>query len=127
MHNYTWGPQYVLGQADIDNEHHVFFDLLARIENEFDTTDDLVYEIKLLEELQLYARFHFQSEENIYEKLGLDGIENHRAVHRTLLNQLEQKSYDFMRNRDKDALINLLFRWLSEHTLGDDRAMLENL
>ena len=126
MHEYTWGPQYILGQPDIDDQHHVFFDLLARIENEFDTTDDLVYEIKLLEELQLYARFHFQSEENIYEKLGLDGIEAHRAAHRELMDQLEQQTYLFMRERDKETLIQLLFRWLVEHTLGEDRAMLEN-
>ena len=124
MSYFQWSSKYQLGHRDIDDQHHVFFDLIARIEHELKTTDDIAYEIKLLEELYHYAQFHFHSEENIYEKMELDGLDEHRLEHKKLLSDVEQEIYNFMRTRDHKHLIDFIGHWLTNHTLTEDKMML---
>ena len=60
-----WESDFETGNEYIDLQHRYFLDLITRIRENFEETNDVDYKGKLIIELKKYADFHFTSEENI--------------------------------------------------------------
>lgn len=128
----TWTSDFKIGIGDVDLQHEYFVFLINRLIDELKISDDSVYKHRLLEELCLYAGFHFTSEENLMMKTGFPGLGEHKHLHRDLLSSLNDRInyYRLSRETEKE-IIKFLIDWFTRHTLKKDRLfgqfMCENL
>lgn len=119
-----WESKYELGIEDIDFQHHCFFNLIKRLDEELGRADHLDYQASLVNELNAYARFHFISEENLMRRAGFPELDAHRRHHRELIEQL---SYRQLRLTTKQSgeecaeIVSFLKQWFFAHTGHEDR------
>jgi len=121
MHIYKWQDKYDVGIDAIDVEHR---NLLICI-NKLITAQglDKAIILKLADEVSLYAKFHFLSEENLMCITNYPSLAKHSECHRILLNGLAVK------RRHLDDIegglqhyVDFLVKWFIEHTQTIDKA-----
>ena len=80
----------------------------------------------LLEEIALYAKFHFRSEENVMEQLHYPDLENHRKEHYQLVEVLSNKMLGLeMDLYSAREIEDFLGEWFVGHTSQVDRKIVE--
>lgn len=124
MNKYEWDAKFEIGVADIDFQHHYFFDLINRLSNELSEESAGEYPHRLMEELNAYVRFHFISEENMMRRAGYPGLDAHINLHRELLCVLSGKeaALEIINNKDcADEIIVFLSDWFIHHSSKEDR------
>ncbi len=132
MESFPWNQYFETGLEPVDRQHHGLVDLINRfgdllIQAEGASVSDMD---ALFAELAAYAKYHFQEEEELMQKAGLDPrhIRQHKKSHAdfvqdvTLLHQrmggLQQTS---------DSLLKFLTYWLTYHILGTDQSMAKQI
>ncbi|MEY4684620.1 MAG: hypothetical protein RLZ25_1079, partial [Pseudomonadota bacterium] len=60
-----WTDEYKIGNDRIDFEHHIFLNLVIDFQNARVAGAPKEKLERILDEIALYARFHFRSEENM--------------------------------------------------------------
>jgi hemerythrin len=83
-----WSDQYLIGINRIDLEHETFFGLVKDFEETRLRQASKKQLLGILNEISLYAKFHFCSEENIMEAIGYPGLEEHKEKHMQSINVL---------------------------------------
>lgn len=128
--HYGWKSSYQLGIDDIDFQHYFFINLLNRLANCIEKSNDHHYKQSLISELNAFARFHFTSEENMMSSSGYPGLEEHREEHRNLIDQLSAKEMLFLKNKSNEAvgdIISFLFQWFLQHSNSEDQLFADYL
>lgn len=119
-----WGPAYTVGVEDIDLQHHYFANLINRLAAESAAGAGDARRMALIDELVAYARFHFVSEENLMAEAGYPGLDEHRGLHRQLIDELSAR-VSLMRVRAGQSsaadLLHFLVQWFLAHTSREDR------
>ena len=119
-----WDPKYNIGVEDIDLQHRYFFRLIDRLTNELKENDNKNYLFRLLEELKMYSKFHFLSEENTMGRLEFPDLPNHKAHHVDLLEKLNIQCGMFETGMaHSSAMISFLQEWFKEHTMREDQKL----
>lgn len=116
-----WSKKFLTGNKEVDLQHQYFAELINRIILEILENHDLKYQHHLIEELILYASFHFKSEENILFKLHYHDLDNHRNLHRQLLDDLSYKLANIKIQQDNLSIIDFLVKWFVGHTIFEDK------
>lgn len=82
--------------------------------------------LRHLKEVELYARFHFISEENLMYDAGYPHIAQHKEEHHTLLTQLDDRIHEYAADEIcmKD-IGNFLFEWFAFHTTNSDKKLVQ--
>ncbi len=118
----TWKKDYDTGVEEIDSQHQYFSMLINRLMEELVKSKDDSYKSRLLEELARYASFHFLSEENIMMNSNYPGLEEHKKLHRELINSLNDKiNYLSISKMPHEELVSFLIEWFISHTLVVDK------
>ena len=127
MNHIEWTEDFVIGVKWIDDQHRYFVNLLQRIEQILHQTHSVEQVDRLLLELQKYAEFHFVSEENYADQLGVSGIQKHRERHQELIKEIARHTKD-LRNGEYsvERYLLFLFNWLIGHTMVEDKALFGN-
>jgi hemerythrin len=118
----AWSNEYLIGVDRIDLEHEAFFSLvcdfqLARLNHASKRELE-----NLLEEIGLYARFHFRSEENVMESIGYPGLDEHRQKHWDLIESLSNIIVAYtIDSATPERIEAFLVSWFLEHTSKEDR------
>jgi len=118
----VWGHVLSVEVDEIDEDHRKLvgiFNILNRAVTEGESPD---YLAAVLEELVNCTVWHFSHEERLMLKYGYDGIEEHKAAHRALIQSAKELQQQVLQV-DKtiaDEDIEFLERWLTEHILTDD-------
>lgn len=124
MIHVAWDKKYSVGYERIDNEHKVFIDLVQANTNFIDAQMDSDFVGRHLEELVLYAKFHFFSEENLMIDSQYPHYEAHKEAHLQLMEELEQKIVLYKENQEfGESLIEFIFEWFVMHTLNTDKQL----
>ena len=82
-----WGPFFRSGNDQIDKEHHKMIQISNEIikscfdENSYERT------VKLFDILINDTVGHFDNEENLLEKVGYSNLEEHKEIHKQLINR----------------------------------------
>lgn len=118
-----WSEQMMTGIGEVDDDHHVLFELLNRsrqlLANE--DTSDL---IAILDELLDYTTYHFRHEELIMALCEYPHLENHKRVHSILINRTNQLIAEFNRGELKPTkLLDFIRDWLLDHIMMMDKAI----
>lgn len=122
MKDIVWGHVLSVEVDEIDEDHRKLvgiFNILNRAVTEGESPD---YLAAVLEELVNCTVWHFSHEERLMLKYGYDGIEEHKAAHRALIQSAKELQQQVLQV-DKtiaDEDIEFLERWLTEHILTDD-------
>lgn len=117
----NWTDSYKIGIDEIDLQHEYFVLMINRLMDELHDSGNRAYRQRLLEELSLYAAFHFTSEENLMIKFGFPGFDDHRDRHRRLLSRLnERMNYYILSRETEGAVVDFLVEWFVKHTLDRD-------
>lgn len=121
MTEMNWHDRLKTGHPRLDAQHRGLLELLEAItaaHNRGDTAERLR---RLLDELRLYAEFHFVSEENLMADAGYPGITEHQEDHQRLMSRLRTRINEYLFEViELPVLLDFLYDWLATHTAEYD-------
>ena len=128
MESFHWDKAFITGLAEVDEQHHHLVDLinqfgemLAKNELHFDDIEGI------FKQLADYAQFHFQDEEELMSKKGIDPrhLDSHIQIHQGFLQEVTTLHSELSPQNMHSAenLFKFLTYWLAYHILGSDQNM----
>ena len=116
-----WENKYEIGIPDIDFQHQYFLQLIRRFYQRINDGMSKELVSSHLNEIILYAQFHFCSEENIMKLHNYPDYESHKKAHIDIIQVLSNKIGLFELNELTSNEITLfLIGWFIEHTVKED-------
>ncbi len=125
----TWGPELEIGVHEIDAQHRNFVAIANHLHDAIAANQAQESIDWILEELTLYAKFHFDTEEKLMERHKLTETEEHRQEHKAMLKAIgrfKKKLHAGEPRVDRDVMA-FLGGWFMDHIKGTDRALGEFL
>jgi hemerythrin len=128
LESFHWDQHFVTGLETVDQQHHALVDLINRFGELLTQADSAAAgEIAaVLDQLASYAQYHFQDEERLMLRVGLDPrhIREHQQFHsRFLLEVTQMQKGVAERHEAAQGLLKFLIYWLAFHILGTDQSM----
>ena len=125
---FEWKEKYSVGVEKFDKQHKQLLkigrDLVSAFENMEKGIDQYDLIVELLQEMQEYTEYHFESEEKAMAEIEYPELEKHKEVHQKFVNKL--KNID-LENIDEDQkqfsmeLLDFVANWIEQHILGEDQ------
>lgn len=116
-----WNDRYLIGVDRIDFEHRIFLDLIVDFEKAILEDLGTDYLEDTLNEIILYAKFHFRSEENMMKRMRFPMLAAHRDIHYHLIDLLNNKMTALsMGTIQPTDVLNFLVDWFVNHTTLED-------
>ncbi|NQU59273.1 MAG: bacteriohemerythrin [Rhodospirillales bacterium] len=115
-----WASTLLVGVDAIDKDHQVIFSLLNRVTH--GSIDDVDLD-EIIMELIDYTQYHFRREEAVMEACGYPDLEKHRAIHRSLTDQVSELADTWRSEHDPELLYRFrkfLRDWLFRHIMKSD-------
>lgn len=123
---YEWDTSYSVDNAEIDEQHKRFFELLNQLDAILMSGD--VDKVKrsardAVEALGEYAALHFADEERYLEELGYPDLAAHQFEHARLVRQISGYRDDLFAGRVilSTTLLKTMAGWLTGHILVTDK------
>ena len=122
MKDIVWSDILSVGVDEIDEDHHKLVGIFNILNHAVTAGDAPDYLAAVLEELINCTVWHFSHEERLMLKYGYEGIEEHKAEHRDLVDSARQLQQEILQAEKPvaDEEIVFLERWLTEHILTFD-------
>jgi hemerythrin len=123
-----WSSTFALDINEIDEQHHKFVDLIAKLEKAI--AEHAVKErlAEVFDGLHDYVNYHFSTEEKHFEAFGCyPNAEAHIAVHRAFTQHITEIRYKFL-DDEKTLTVELatsMYDWLINHIGHMDREYIE--
>jgi hemerythrin-like metal-binding protein len=120
----TWDGSLAMGLPEIDEQHHRFVDLLAKLEAAIENHDEAKHLNDVFEELEQYVKYHFGNEEHHFDEFGCyPNAPAHKRDHATFTAYVRQLRYQFIDDIPKGAaeLARAMYHWLQHHIATMDR------
>ena len=112
---FEWDESYKSGFIEIDLQHIFLLELIKRIAISIDSEISIELTKDYLNEILLFARFHFCSEENFMKSMAFSGIEEHQKKHDGLIHLFSNAIMRFnMDEINTKELIVFLNEWFLE-------------
>lgn len=118
-----WTNKFVLNVKEIDEQHEFLFNLLNRlydsvVEGAEQGTLDVI-----LTELIDYTVYHFNTEEDLFNKHKYPDLDNHKKEHNDLTNQVVNLQSKFKEGSATISfeVLDFLKDWLVVHTMDSDQ------
>lgn len=116
-----WIHEYDVGVIEIDFQHRYFLKLIQRVEKLFQQGMDDYMATRHFNEILAYASFHFQSEENLMMLSEYPGLQEHRELHKDLLEEIGTTIYYFhLKKKTWQEVIDMMVDWFIKHTVKED-------
>lgn len=120
-----FGPAYLVGIPQVDQEHQQLFAIVARIQEALEEDGDGAQEAarRAVAELLDYTRTHFASEEALMAAAGYPDLRAHQALHQELLRQVGEMELRVEVGEPSASLdlSRFLARWLIVHIQAWDQ------
>ena len=117
----NWNDSYLLGIPMIDNQHKKFFVILDNLEtlNQKQEKSEIH---SLINELQNYVIYHFQTEEDLMVKSQSPNIDLHVMEHELFRKKVEEFHHSYYNNNAEllNEMISFMRKWLIIHISGTD-------
>lgn len=122
MHIYKWQDKYDVGIYAIDVEHRNLLTCINKLITAQTLSKPII--LKLADEVSLYAKFHFLSEENLMYLTHYPDLAKHSDCHRVLLKQLEIRRRKLQETKHGlQEYVEFLVKWFIEHTQTIDKEL----
>lgn len=132
MDSFNWDTYFVTGLAEVDQQHFHLVGLINKFGNLLAQNELRPEYIEaVFQDLQEYAIYHFQEEEKMMKKSGIDPrfYAKHVEVHLDFLMKVTAM-HDNISGENSSAareLLEFLTHWLVYHILGMDQNMAKQL
>jgi len=129
MEAFRWDPCFLTHLSSVDEQHHYLVDLINQYGEHLMQPEGVsAQEIeRLLQELERYTVYHFDDEEGLMARSGMDArfIANHKQEHAQFVHDVVSmhKSANIAEPEEARALLSFLTNWLAYHILGSDHLM----
>ena len=123
----SWTDSLLTGIDEIDEQHQVLFDVLARLELAVSSEDKWSAVHFAIVELTNFINIHFAVEEALMRLHGYPGLDAHIAAHRAFSADLATIKQHSIRQDVSDAMMVLVRTWLVEHIGVVDKAYVTHL
>ena len=124
---YYFKDEYLTGVELVDEEHKELFRIIGQVHEiiadgfKTDENDEI---IRLLEELRIYTKSHFQDEEEYLRSIRYEGLEAQKAAHEILsagLDEIDLNKIGVHQEKMVEELITFQAEWLADHILHMDK------
>ncbi|MBK9351934.1 MAG: hemerythrin family protein [Sulfuritalea sp.] len=122
-----WTDTLLTGIKEIDEQHKVMFDVIARLEQAVGAEDKWSAVHFALVELTSYVNIHFAVEEALLRLHDYPGLDAHIASHRAFSAALADIKKHSIREDVSDAMTTLVKTWLAQHIGKEDIAYVPHL
>ncbi|WP_084005604.1 bacteriohemerythrin [Magnetovibrio blakemorei] len=115
-----WSEAMITGVEAIDKDHRVLMKLLNKITRDTVGRTDIG---DIVDKLVDYTHFHFKREETIMEVCAYPGLEEHRAIHKSIAAKVDQLAIKWREKPEPELLAHLhkfLRDWLFSHIILED-------
>ncbi|CAA7618544.1 bacteriohemerythrin [Magnetospirillum sp. UT-4] len=121
----TWNESFGVGNAMLDSDHRILFDLLSQLHDAMETGQSREVVGSVINVLAEYVEHHFRREELVMAEIGYPGRAEHERLHRDLesrVRAIRDRWGAGERQVLGDEVLAFLKKWLTEHILGADKA-----
>lgn len=117
----NWNDSYLLGIPMIDNQHKKFFVILDNLVT-LNQKQEKSEMHSLINELQNYVIYHFQTEEDLMVKSHSPNIDLHIMEHELFRKKVEEFHHSYYNNNAEllNEMISFMRKWLIIHISGTD-------
>ena len=117
----NWNDSCLLGIPMIDNQHKKFFVILDNLET-LNQKQEKSEMHSLINELQNYVIYHFQTEEDLMVKSQSPNIDLHVMEHELFRKKVEEFHHSYYNNNEEllNEMISFMRKWLIIHISGTD-------
>ena len=117
-----WGPKYLIGIREIDDQHKILVDIINKLYAAFGSNQNKKEIRNNLKELVDYTIYHFGNEEEYFSKFGYKDTPAHLDQHRKFIDRIKKFADEFQEGDSTVSLdiINFLKDWLLNHILKVD-------
>nr|NNM89363.1 bacteriohemerythrin [Bacilli bacterium] len=113
--------QYKTGIPAMDSQHARLIDMINRLYDAMRSGKASTASEEILPELLDYAHTHFSSEEALLEEMGYPDLEDHKLVHKKLLQEAVDYKTQFEAGKiNAFSFLNFLKNWLMTHIADHD-------
>lgn len=123
----NWADNLLIGIHEIDLQHRVLFDVVARLELAISSDDKWSAVHFALVELTNFVNIHFAVEEALLRLHDYPDMEAHVAEHRKFCADLAEIKGHSIRKDISAEMTALVKNWLVSHIGGADRAYVQHL
>lgn len=127
---FHWHSHYQSGHSGIDKEHQQLFDFANQLADSIEDAEAAPEEFqKQYHNLVKHIRTHFEHEEAILNRLNFNQLEQHKALHHSLLHKASELFDAVMCNQQKaQSLVEFLAdELLTKHLLHEDSLFFSTL
>lgn len=129
MKDLEWGKVLSVEIEEIDEDHRKLLDIFNILNHALAEGESQEYLKAVLEELINCTVWHFSHEERLMLKHNYNDIEEHKEIHRELVQAAKELQDKILQQENVITEDNLVFleRWLTGHILTDDMKLGEYL
>jgi len=124
----SWNDSFLLNIDVIDNQHKKFFELFDLI-LALNKSKDAVKLSSVINELQDYAQYHFETEETLMQNADSENFELHIIQHHFFINKI--KEFTIAQNYNNPVLttqiVVFMRKWLLMHITETDKRYVESV
>jgi hemerythrin len=125
MAYFSWTDEMSVGNRFIDADHRKMIDIVNRLHDAMRARKGNDVLEKVLFDLFVYTKGHFQREEEQMKAIGFAGLDAHRQEHELLLRQVTERRQEYLNGKPNMSIeiAEFLRSWLMGHIVGSDMAL----
>ena len=118
-----WTDDLSVGIKEIDSQHQRLIQIINTLYDAMKAGKGQEVLGKTLDELVNYTVYHFQVEENYFQKFNYPEKDAHKIQHQKFVEKIEQSHTEFQNGSISVAtsLLPFLSKWLFSHIRGTDK------
>jgi len=122
---FIWDESYIIGNEQVDAQHHQLFDLVNSLVNSRDESNNYKKLKSALDFLVNYAVRHFDDEETLQIECNFPGYEDHKKMHDdfkvTVVDLVKRFEETGSSSKLKNDIQTIVVKWLVNHILYEDK------
>ena len=121
---FEWKEKYSVAVEKFDKKYKELLkigrELVSAFENLEKGIDQYDHIVKLLNEMQEYTVYHFESEEKAMKKVNYPELKEHKKVHQKFIEKLKEIDIEKIDEDQKQfsmELLDFIDKWIERHIL----------
>ncbi|MCK4492931.1 MAG: hemerythrin family protein [Methylococcales bacterium] len=118
-----WNQDYSVGITTLDKHHKKLFEILNKLFTLMDEGSEDAPILKVIDELMDYTHYHFEQEEAMMAKIAYPDLEQHKVLHKELIDQLNGFAKEAQNGMAIFVAIKIAtvgLEWLKNHIFAVD-------
>jgi len=118
-----WHKDYEVGISKVDSQHKHLIDLINRLHAAMLQGNNKEEVSAVIDNLQKYSQYHFNTEEELFDKHNYSASEKHKSSHAYFICRIQQfkEDFDSLRGGLTMEMLQFLRDWWISHIMMEDK------